>query len=168
MSHGLLFLLTFASAIGSGLMAGFFFAFSTPVMGALGRIPPAHGIAAMQAINVVVINPLFLGVFLGTAVACVLLAALAPFVWHGPGLWALLAGTLLYFAGTFLVTMTFNVPLNNALAAVAADSEAGASLWRRYLSDWTMWNHVRTVAALAAAVSLTVTLCLQARAPAAM
>ena len=37
-------------------------------MQALARLPPAQGIAAMQSINVVVINPLFLTVFLGTAV----------------------------------------------------------------------------------------------------
>ena len=45
----------------------------------------------------------------------------------------LLVGALLYFVGTFLVTMFFNVPLNDALAAVAPDSSEGASLWSRYL-----------------------------------
>lgn len=164
MINSLLFTLTFAAAIGSGLMAGFFFAFSTPVMGALGRIPPAHGIGAMQSINVVVINPLFLGVFFGTAAVCAGLAISAFFTWPDAGAGALLVGALLYFAGTFLVTIMFNVPLNNALAAVAADSSAGVSVWTRYLSTWTMWNHVRTIAALAGAVSLTAALCLQASA----
>jgi uncharacterized membrane protein len=51
--------LSFAVALGSGLMAGIFFAFSTMVMPALSRIPPAQAIAAMQSINVVVINPWF-------------------------------------------------------------------------------------------------------------
>jgi uncharacterized membrane protein len=46
--------------------------------------------------------------------------------------------------------MLFNVPLNDALAAVDPSSPAAATLWTRYLSDWTFWNHVRTVASTAA------------------
>ena len=62
----LLYIATFAAALGAGLVAGIFFAFSTFVMGALGRLPQAAGISAMQSINVVVINPVFLSVFMGT------------------------------------------------------------------------------------------------------
>jgi uncharacterized membrane protein len=164
----LLFALTLLSVLGSGLIAGAFFAFSTFVMGALGRLPAAHGIAAMQSINVVVINPWFLGVFIGTAAMCALLVAAALFTWHQSGAVLLLAGALLYFVGTFLVTMKFNVPLNNALAAVAPDSAEGAGLWSRYLVTWTNWNHVRTIAALAASAALTIALCLQARGAAAV
>jgi uncharacterized membrane protein len=48
----------------------------------------------------------------------------------------------------FVVTMAFNVPLNNQLqASQAADVEA---TWRRYMVSWTRWNHVRTLASLAA------------------
>lgn len=163
MLNNLVFPLTFLATLGSGIMAGFFFAFSTPVMGALGRLPPAHGIAAMQSINILVINPLFLSVFFGTAAACVLLAVAALFMWQEPGSLALVAGALFYFVGTLLVTMFFNVPLNDALAAVAPDSSAGASRWTRYLTTWTNWNHVRAIAALAAAALLTIALWLQAR-----
>jgi uncharacterized membrane protein len=60
-------LLTLCSALGSGLMAGVFFAFSTFVMRALARRPFAEGIEAMQEINRTVLNPWFLGVFFGTA-----------------------------------------------------------------------------------------------------
>jgi uncharacterized membrane protein len=60
-------------------------------------------------------------------------------------------GCLLYVLGTIVVTIAFNVPLNNALAAVKPESAEGATLWAAYLSRWTAWNHVRTLAALAAA-----------------
>jgi uncharacterized membrane protein len=163
-----LFALTLLSALGTGLIAGAFFAFSTFVMGALGRLPAAHGIAAMQSINVVVINPWFLGVFVGTAAACAFLVVAALLVWQEPGAMLLVVGALLYFAGTFLATMFFNVPLNDALAAVAPDSSDGASLWSRYLITWTNWNHVRTIAALVASAVLTIALCLQARGAAAV
>ena len=158
MIDNLLFALTLVSALGCGLMAGVFFAFSAFVMHALARLPPAQGIAAMQSINVAVINPLFVAVFLGTAAACALLAVSSLFRWHKPGASYLLAGGLLYLAGTFLVTIVFNVPRNDALAAVDPASTDGASRWAGYLASWTAWNHVRTAAALAAAVSHTIVL----------
>jgi uncharacterized membrane protein len=159
----LLFALTFFSALGSGLMAGLFFAFSASVMAALGRLPPACGISAMQSVNVAILNPLFFAAFFGTAVASVLLAIVALVGWTEPGAFWLLAGAVLYLGGNLLVTFVWNVPLNNALAVAAPDSAAGAALWNRYLSTWTAWNHVRTIACLAAAASLIVALCYQAR-----
>jgi uncharacterized membrane protein len=67
----------------------------------------------------------------------------------------LLAGGALYLVGAILVTMVFNVPRNNALAGLAPTSAEGAKLWAAYLSSWTAWNHVRTLASLAAATLLT-------------
>jgi uncharacterized membrane protein len=159
MIDSFLFALMFFSALGCGLMAGFFFAFSVCVMNALARIPPAQGIAAMQSINIVVINPWFLSTFVGTAAACVLLAIFSLVRWHRPGAVYLLVGSLLYLTGVFLVTFVFNVPRNDALAAVDPASADGASLWAGYVTSWTAWNHVRTVAALAAAALLTIALC---------
>ena len=146
------------SALGCGLIAGAFFAFSSFVMSALGRLPPAEGIAAMQSINIVVINPVFLGVFLGTAAVCLGVLISALVLWPAPGALYAVAGSALYLAGTFLVTMAFNVPRNNALAAVEPASPDGARVWAGYLITWTRWNHVRTVAALAAAAALTLAL----------
>jgi len=158
-SDGLLRVLTLIAALGSGLMAGFFFAFSVSVMKALGRLPPAQGIAAMQSINVVVINPVFLVTFFGTAAACVAVAISALSMWSRPGAAYLLGGALLYLVGSFLVTIVFNVPRNDALAAVDQSSAQGATLWASYLTVWTAWNHVRTAAALTAAAALSIALC---------
>lgn len=155
-ADSLLFVLKLLAALGCGLIAGAFFAFSSFVMRALARLQPAQGISAMQSINIVVINPLFLGVFLGTAVLCVLLAGFSLLVWDRPGAAFLLGGSLLYFVGTFLVTMMFNVPLNNALAKADPGSPESASLWTHYVSRWTVWNHVRTAAALGAAALFTI------------
>ena len=154
-TSSLMYLAVLVSALGCGLMAGFFFAFSICVMKALGAIPPAHGISAMQSINVAVINPWFLTPFFGTAVLSVLLIIAAVLRWHEPGAAYVVAGGLLYFLGTFLVTMLFNVPRNNALAATSTE---GAALWANYLIAWTKWNHVRTIAALAGAASFTIAL----------
>ncbi len=153
-----LFILTFATALGCGLIAGVFFAFSTFVMSALARIQPTQGIAAMQAINITVINPWFMTAFLGTAMASILLAVFSLLRWNQLGAAYLLIGSVLYLVGTFGVTMVFNVPLNDALAVVKPDSAEGASLWASYLTNWTLWNHVRTIAALAAAALFTIAL----------
>jgi uncharacterized membrane protein len=158
MTDKLLFALTLFSALGCGLMAGFFFAFSACVMNALARLPAAQGIAAMQSINVVVINPLFMTGFLGTAAACAILAVSSLLRRHEPGATYLLAGSLLYIVGTLLVTIVFNVPRNDALAAVDPASAEGASLWADYVGGWTSWNHVRTVASFVAAALLTIAL----------
>ena len=155
---GLFFTFTLLAALGCGVMAGLFFAFSVSVMKALARLPSAEGIAAMQSINVAMINPVFLAVFLGTAVACLLVMIAALLRWHNPGAVYLLIGGALYLVGTFFVTLVFNVPKNNALASVAPANPESASLWADYLSKWTAWNHVRAAAALAAAASLTIAL----------
>ena len=146
--------LCFASALGSGLIAGVFYAFSTFVMRALGRLPAQEGVAAMQSINVAVINPLFLGVFLGTAATCAAAVAVAAARWQKPGAGYVLAGGLLYVVGTFLVTALCNVPLNNALAAVAPTDPVAGQVWSGYRRRWTFWNHVRTAAAVGAMVLL--------------
>jgi uncharacterized membrane protein len=147
---------TLLAAVGAALIAGSFFAFSTFVMRALAAIPPPHGIAAMQSINIVVINPWFMTALLGTAVLCVGVGVASLVRWQDPGAGYLVAGAVLYVAGTFLVTMVFNVPRNDALAKVVPTSAEAAQLWATYLSAWTAWNHVRTIAALAAMVSLTI------------
>ena len=154
----LLFTLTLFTALGCGLMAGLFFAFSVSVMKALARLPSAEGIAAMQSINVAIINPLFLTVFFGTAAGCALVIIASLLRWRNPGSLYLLVGGALYLIGSLLVTMMFNVPMNEALAAVAPADPAGPNLWAEYLSKWTAWNHVRAAAALGAAASLAIAL----------
>lgn len=144
-----IFTIVLFTALGSGLIAGVFFIFSVAIMRALERVP--GGMAAMQSINVVILNPMFLGVFMGTALLCLVLAILSIVRWSDSGSVWLLAGTLLYLVGSIGVTMIFNVPLNNAL--MTATPETADAVWKNYLSTWTMWNHVRTVASLAASAS---------------
>jgi uncharacterized membrane protein len=143
------------AALGCGLVAGVFFAFSTFVMPALARLQPPQGIAAMQSMNITAINPLFMLAIFGTAAACVFLAISALLNWQQPRVAYLLVGSLLYLVGAVLVTGMFNVPLNDALAIANPNSADGANLWSNYLTQWTNWNHVRTVAALAAAALFT-------------
>ncbi len=56
-----------------------------------------------------------------------------------------LAGCLLYLV-MIVVTAAYHVPHNDALALVDPDSAGAGTAWRHYLSSWTAWNHVRTLA----------------------
>jgi uncharacterized membrane protein len=146
------------AAVGCGLIAGVFYAFSTFVMRALAILPQRDGIAAMQAINVAVINPLFLGVFMGSAAVSVIAAATAFAVAGRATMIWTLVGALLYVMGTFSVTMTFNVPLNNQLERTPTDDPAAGRVWADYLRRWTRWNHVRTIAAASAMLAFVLAL----------
>src|SRR5687768_2485879 len=98
----LLGVMLLVSALGSGVIAGVFFIFSVCVMKALGKLPAAHGIAAMQSINVVIINPLFLTAYLGTGAAGVAAAAVA--LMRARASAYALPGAALYLVGVVLVT----------------------------------------------------------------
>ena len=137
-------------AIGCGLIAGLFFAFSTFIMTALARIEQPSGIAAMNMINSTILRSMFIPVFFGTTLASLALAAMALFHWGEPGALPMLAGGIVYVMGMFVCTMFANVPLNNALAAVDPAGPDAAPVWARYLKDWTFWNHLRTLSSTAA------------------
>ena len=147
--------LVVTALLGSALIGGVFFTFSSFIMKALAKVPSAEGIAAMQSINVVVLNPSFLGVFMGTTVICVFVAALAIKGWAMPSAPYFLAGALLYVVGTFFVTGLGNVPLNEQLAAVSASDPKAISIWEDYLDRWTFLNTIRTGAAAAASLMFT-------------
>jgi uncharacterized membrane protein len=153
---GILAAAMLVTALGCGLVAGVFFAFSTFVMPALKRLTPERGIAAMQSINERAVTPVFMTALFGTAVACLGLIVWAVISWgEAPSALVLLGGAL-YLVGAIGVTIVCNVPLNNRLAKLHPQS--AASYWDEYLTQWTAWNHLRTLAAMAAAALLTVAL----------
>ncbi len=143
-------LLLWFCALTCALLGGLYFAFSAFIMRALAQTGAA-GIAAMNAINRVILRSWFMPLFLGTTLASLALAVIGLFELPAArGVW-LIAGGVLYVAGMFAVTMLCNVPLNNALAEVTAESRTGSAIWKDYLLRWTRWNHVRTLCCLAAA-----------------
>lgn len=147
-------MVTILAALGTGLLAGNFFAFSVYLMRALGGLSAERGIVAMQAIIAAIKNLPFLVVFFGTAALCAVLSGAAILEWGKPGSCYLLAGTLFFLMGTFPATMMGNVPLNNRLALASPDTEDGRELWKRFQSSWGAWNHVRTVTAILACALL--------------
>lgn len=155
---GVLYSATMAAALGCGLMAGVFFAFSAFVMDGLAKLASAPGMSAMQSINRAASSPLILTALFGTALVCTGLSVWAlanagesAVGWH-------VSGSGLYLVGAIVVTIARNVPMNEALARVDPERPEAAAHWNNYLLRWTAWNHVRGFAALGAAALLTVAL----------
>lgn len=148
MSENLIPALLWFGVIGSGVMAGIYFAFSVFIMSALAVIPQAAGVSAMQSINRVILRSGFMPLFFGTTLVSAVLVVLAIVTWEAPGSVAMCAGGLIYIVGMFVCTAARNVPLNNLLERVDPESPESGELWQRYLRDWTRWNHVRTIACM--------------------
>ena len=139
--------LAFLSLLATGAIFGFFFAWVCSTMWGLDSADPRVAIEAMQAMNASVRNPVFAPAFFGTPV---FLAAAASVAWaararRAASLFGLACA--LYLAGGLALTMTVNVPMNEALAAVRipADAAAARTIWADYSADWQLWNIARTV-----------------------
>lgn len=148
-------------AIGCGLIAGLYFAFSAFIMTALSRSGTATAITAMNAINAVILTSAFMPLFYATSLGSLLVALAAVLNWDGQVSPIILAGALVYFTGMTVVTIACNVPLNNELAATDPLSPQGATVWSKYFARWTMWNHVRTVASTLASIAFVASLCMR-------
>jgi uncharacterized membrane protein len=122
----------------SGLLAGLFFAFAVSVMPALHAMDDDTFTTVMNKINVVIVNPVFLVVFLGAP------AASAAVVFWERGPWAVASAVLGMV--TLIITFAFNIPLNDALA------DGGTR--DAFENPWVVWNVVRTLTSTACLVCL--------------
>ena len=149
--------ITVAGAVGAGLVGGVFFAFSGFVLAALRRLPAAQGIGAMQSVNKTAVTPPLMLALFGTAVLSVAVGIWAVRSWAEPSApWAL-AGSLAYLASV-VITMVANVPLNNSLAGLNPEAPGARAQWASFLAHWTLWNHLRGAAAVAAGLAFVIAL----------
>lgn len=142
-----IFILIQVSVLAYAMVGGVFLAFSDFIMRSLANTGGTGGVEAMQVINREVFRWVFMALFLGMAGVSLLIAVYGSvFVGGGPGAFLTAAG-IVYLLGCFAVTVFFNVPMNEALAGLAPDSDVARDYWTgTYLPRWTFWNSVRTVA----------------------
>lgn len=147
MKHTILFF----TIVTTALMAGLFFSWSVSVMPGLKRLSDREFVLAMQAMNRAIINPVFLACFMGAGV----LLAVSCFLQFEkpvpPTYYWLLAASLIYLIGVLGVTFLGNIPLNNALDALNAETtgESALSTFRQQFElNWTALNHIRTISSL--------------------
>ena len=123
----------------SGLIAGLFFAYAVSVMPALRSMDDATFVSVLNRINVVIVNPVFLVVFLGAPAATV-----ALLVWDRSP-WAIAGrGAGRRDPGSSPSSSTSRSTTRWPTAAPAPPSR----------TPWVLWNVVRTLTGTAALVCL--------------
>jgi uncharacterized membrane protein len=148
-----IFTLTDTATVATGLMAGVYFIHAVAIMPGLRRLDDSGFVAAFQATDRAIINPIFLVAFFAPTALCGFVAFTEP---GEPGYRWILAALILN-AAIVLVTMAINVPLNDALKARGDVTGAEATAARQAFSEgrWVVWNWFRTVANLGALACLT-------------
>jgi uncharacterized membrane protein len=139
-----------AATLTTGLLAGTFYAFGCAVLPGLARSEDEVYVEVMRNINEVIQNPVFLLAFLGAP------ALTGWAAWHlrgAPGhrwVWTALAANVLALA----VTVTANIPLNDALAKPGDPTALRAEFEDR----WAAWNAIRAALLTAGTACLTTAL----------
>lgn len=150
-----LFYLSHLAVLAYALVGGVFLAFSDFIMRALSLTSGQGGAEAMQSINREVFRWVFMTLFLGLAAVSLALIVHAALSLTGPAATLVGAAGLVHLLGCFGVTVAFNVPMNEALAAMDASQDATRAYWAgTYLPRWTIWNTVRTLACVLSAALL--------------
>lgn len=150
-------ILVAVAAIASAAVGGLLYAFSTFVMRGLDRTAPVEALTAMRGMNTEAnANVPFLAMFFGSALLAIAVAVVAVVQLSEPGSGYLLAGAIVALLSA-IITMAFNVPLNNHLDSLdptALSPADAAREWQAYFSTWTAWNHVRTATGFVGAALL--------------
>lgn len=152
-------ILTSLAALASAAAGGMMYAFSTFVMRGLDRTGPVDALTAMRGINTEAnANPAFLLGYFSATILALVVGVIAVVKLNQPGSWWLLVGAIFGVLGA-VITMVFNVPLNNHLDTLEPEGLSvvdAAREWQAYLSPWTAWNHVRTATAFIGAALMLV------------
>ena len=115
------------------IMIGLYFIFSNTIMRVLSNVD--NGANVMISINREILNPLFFGCFFISGIGSLVLVFITSTV-------SVSIASTIFFMGTFVITLFFNVPLNNKLKD-ALENQIN-TIWKEYLHRWVFWNHVRT------------------------
>jgi uncharacterized membrane protein len=147
-----IFTMTDATAVATGLMAGVYFIYAVAIMPGLRRLDDSGFVAAFQATDRAIINPVFLGAFFAPTV----LSGISAFTDHGEPGYGWIVAALVLNAAIVVVTLSINVPLNDALKARGDVTGPDATAARQGFHEarWVAWNWFRTIANVAALVCL--------------
>ncbi|NBC05417.1 MAG: DUF1772 domain-containing protein [Bacteroidetes bacterium] len=127
----------------TGLSAGLFFAWQVSVIPGTRLTQDSTYIETMQKINRAIINPAFMLIFLGS----LLIQILSVIVFWNTGIpfLIILAATLVYGAGTVIVTGLGNVPLNDALDTLPLNDLNDEEIIKERQNYETPWNRLHLI-----------------------
>ena len=161
----LIYISLFTATLLCSLVAGFLIAFAIVVMPGIATSSDLEFLKAFKTIDRVIQNnqPVFIIIWLGSAIAVVVLAALSG--WQLSGIDRILAISAagIYLVGVQLPTATINIPLNNRLQNEDLESlpeSELADLRKDFETPWLFWNWIRTFVATITTITMIV-LCLR-------
>lgn len=138
-------IILFLTILITGLSAGFFYAWEVSVIPGTKQISDRSYLEAMQTINRAILNPAFLVVFTGTLLLLVISSYMQYRASVNLSFWFMLGATLAYATGTFGVTMSGNVPMNETLDALDLASQTADGLRDFRGSFERRWNQLHSI-----------------------
>lgn len=136
-----------------GLQAGVYFVFSVGVMPGLAHVDDSTFVSTLQAINVSIVNPIFLLSFVGAPLLCAIAVVTSA---SGSRRWVIAAAVLAI--ATVVITGAGNIPLNDALAAAGPVDAIGdlSAVRTAFEAPWVRLNLLRTATSAAALLALAI------------
>ncbi|HEX6356239.1 DUF1772 domain-containing protein [Actinophytocola sp.] len=122
---------------------GVYFAYSNSVVPGLDKADPEKAVEAMRKMNVAIINPAFLTIFIGPLITSAATGFLLLGLDENTSAYLTLAAAVVYLVGSHVITGRINIPLNNALEN--STSTDWRQRWADFSPRWRRWNAVRTV-----------------------
>jgi len=140
-----------AAVLLTGLVAGLFYGYDCSVIKGLGNLPDKEYLGAFQSINRAILNPYFFLSFAGSLILLPVACWLSFRAGNTQAAYFLLAASLLYLTGVFLVTAAANVPLNDLLDRfnlLTGTPETISAFRKKFETGWNRWHQIRTFASV--------------------
>lgn len=134
----------------SSLVAGFLFSYAIVIMPGIKQLNDRDFIRAFQVTDRIIQNnqPLFILVWVGSALALIASAILGIWRLQGVDLLLLASAALAYILAVQLSTIVINLPLNNKLQSIDVDTMSETDLKaarNEFEPRWNTSNNVRTI-----------------------
>jgi uncharacterized membrane protein len=129
-------------------MAGIFFTWSNAVKPGIGKLNDIDYLSALQSMNRVILNSLFLIVFIGTIISVALVPVFHFHFYPKNIFWLLILIVIIYLVGVFSVTVFGNIPLNEILDKrnLSVMNPNDLSLLRDSIENrWNNFNLIRSI-----------------------
>ena len=150
----------FLATMSTGLMAGIFFTWTNAVTPGIGKLKDIEYLRALQSMNRVILNPAFYSVFICPVLALPLAAVLNYNSEPSLVFKLLLVASIIYLAGSFMITILGNIPLNNLLDSNDLEhfsEEEARNLRHEIETKWNNFNLIRTITSAIAFILLLIT-----------
>lgn len=144
----------FVTTVLVALIAGLFYSYSCSVNIGLGRLPDDQYLAAMQSINVAILNPVFFLSFIGSLIMLPLSAWLTYKAQYVTQSNYIITAAAVYIIGAFGVTIFGNVPLNDQLMQFDLSDASAAEIKHQRMLFEMPWNRFHAIRTFCSILSL--------------